>query len=163
MIKAKIDHIRNGVYEDTGLFIVDTDNNNRKPKYPFYSYKITTLQLDNNQEGAVHIEFVNDTANETMQLDSKMILSLNAYSDTADEAYSKALRLWEYFKFRGKLYLYNGNIAVVNISDIQDRTIYIADKFEYRYGFDVNLRVLHDIEREVGVIETYTIDKIKEE
>lgn len=158
MLEEKIKYIRQLIYDDTGLFVVDTDNNHKKPKYPFYSYKITSFILDNNQAGAMHLEDKEDDIRQSMVLDSKLIISFNAYSDKVPEAYSKALKAWELFKFRGKEKLRLENIVVVTTGDIQDRTIYIADKYEYRYGFDIELRLIHEIDRTLEEIKTYKIE-----
>lgn len=158
MLEGKIRYIRDLIYEDTGLYVVDTDNNHKKPKYPFYSYKITSFILDNNQSGAIHLEDKEEDIRQSLTLDSKFIISFNAFSDNVAEAYSKALKAWEIFKFRGRDELSKNNIVVVSTSDIQDRTIYIVDKYEYRYGFDIELRLIHKIERELEEIKTHTIE-----
>lgn len=158
MIDKVLDAIQEGIYNDTGLMIVDTDNNEKKPKYPFYSFKILSSPLSPNQVGAMEVKAGEDIIEESLVMDSNMIISFNAYSDKVRDSHKFVLKAWEWFKFKGYHYLSDRDIVVVNLSNIQDRTITIVDKFEYRQGFDVELRVLHQIDRELETIETYKIE-----
>lgn len=121
--------------------------------------------MEDRQAGAIRTEIVDSIDEkfdkdilETMQLDSKFIISFNAYSNSSLESLSKVMQLWDFFKHKGRDELRNNNIVVVNLSNIQDRTIYIVDSYEYRQGFDVELRILHNIEKRIETIETYKVE-----
>ena len=84
-------------------------------------------------------------------------MSFNAYSDDLEECQDAILRAWESFRFKGRRILGDINYVVVNVGDIQDRTVYLTGKYEYRQGFDVEFRVLHQMEDRAETIESYKI------
>ena len=51
MIKMLRQLVVKGMYEDTGLVVVDTDNPHKKPPYPFYSFKFITLRQNVGENG----------------------------------------------------------------------------------------------------------------
>lgn len=120
---------------------------------------------NDNQGGAIYSKLIESKdpkfehdKEETLVLDSKFNISFNAYSNDLSECNSKALKAWEWFKFKGYYYLAYNNIVVVNVSNIQDRTVNIVDNYEYRKGFDIELRALHKIKRTTETIEKYKIE-----
>lgn len=145
-----IQTIREVINDYTGLYIVDTDSNSSKPDYPYYSYKLISMDLAPKQTGAVD--------ENVMTLDSNYIISFNSYSDNLNVARESIIKLWELFKFTARHVLSLENIIVVNLTNIQDRTIYIVENFEYRFGFDVEIRKIKTIKRDVETIETYKVE-----
>lgn len=149
----------------TGLLVVQTDNNYKKPKYPFYSYKFTTLR-QNVGEGGVYKEGFAKSLDKrynydvvtTLEFQPKVIMSFNCYSEDEFEAEDYILKAWEWFRLKGRSILSDENIVVVEVGDIGDRTVFLVDNYEYRKGFDVEFRVLHQFSDRSETIETYKID-----
>lgn len=160
----KIQQIKNtiikGLYQHTKLLVIDTDNNNKKPKHPYYSYKITTIRKNSKEKGnysyrfekSENPNFRNDYVEE-LSFQPSMVMSVNCYSLDIAECQDNILEAWEWFKLKGKLYLSNNNLVVVDVGDIQDRTVALVDNYEYRYGFDVNIRYLHEFDTRLETIE----------
>ena len=90
------------------------------------------------------------------------MISFNCYSDDIAECLDKIYKAWDYFKHGGNDLLALDNIVVVRVEDITDRTIALGDRYEYRYGFDVEFRFLHEIERRRETIEKYKFKKGKD-
>ena len=159
MIGINISDIRNtivkGIKEYTGFITVDTDNPHNKPKYPYYSYKMTSLYVPDQFTGTLGQINKIDTIEQSLVLQPKMTISFNSYSDDVVEANQAALKAWEWFKFVGYLKLKDKNIIVVDVMSIQDRTVMLVDDYEHRQGFDVVFRTTHTIEREIETIEKF--------
>lgn len=84
--------------------------------------------------------------------------SFTVQSDKDSEASDIAIRLYDWFQLQGYLCLTDNEIVVERISDITNRDNMISVAYEYRYGFDVDFRMRHEVERTVeeneNVIET---------
>lgn len=152
------------LYKDLGLNVVHTDSNGPRPDYPFYSYKFTTLRQGTGEGGVLKGTFAdsldpNFKADyvETLEFQPKVIMSFMAYALDSDQCQDIALRAWEWFRLKGRRKLGNNNIVVVDVGDIQDRSITIAGSYEFRQGFDVEFRVLHEFDDRLETIETYVI------
>lgn len=165
MIETIRNQIVKGLYEHTGCLVVNTDNNERKPEYPFISYKITSLNLPSGEAGAYTFNYSKSKTEgfnydliEDIELQPQMVISLTVYDKSLAEAQELALECWEWFKLVGRQNLKDINVTVVEVSQIQDRTTHLVDYYEYKQGFDVNLRWLHKFNRQVANIETYKIE-----
>lgn len=150
----------------TGLTLVDTDNPNRKPAYPFYSMKFTSIQRDEVMQGNMYEDFVESKDPRftydvlyTLARQPKAIISFNCLSDDLMEVHEMVSKAWEYFTFYGTESLKSHNFVVVNVMDIQDRTAFDGVNYEYRQGFDVEIRFLHTMEKRMENIETYKIQR----
>ena len=49
------------------------------------------------------------------------------------------------------------NVVIVKTHNITDRTILDVDEYEYRYGFDVRIRYLKEIERTDATIKSWGV------
>lgn len=162
MIGKLKEEIVSGLHAYTGLKVVDTDNNHNRPERPFYSYKITSIKTNASGEGNYSSDFPASLKSEfkydyreKVELQPQVVISFNCYSDDIAECMDKIYQAWDYFKHGGNDLLALDNIIVVRTEDITDRTVVLGDRYEYRYGFDVELRFLHEIERRRETIETY--------
>ena len=151
-----------GLNSYTGLKVVDTDNNHNRPERPFYSYKITSIKTNANGEGNYSADFPESLKSEfkydyreTVELQPQVVISFNCYSGDIAECLEKTYLAWDYFKHGGNDLLALDNIIVVRTEEITDRTVILGDRYEYRYGFDVEFRFLHEIERRRETIEEY--------
>lgn len=165
MIRDIRNKIVAGLHDYTGCVIVPTDNPNRKPPYPFISYKITTLNQSTNDNGVYSYEWVESTdfnfKNDLVvdiEIQPYIVFSFNVYSDDLLEAQELALECWEWFKLCGKQSLKAVNAVAVEIGSVQDRTVHLVDFYEYKQGFDVSLRYLHKFNDRIENIETYKIE-----
>ena len=150
----------------TGLTTVDTDNPNKKPDYPFYSMKFTSIKRDKVMQGNLYEDFADSLDPRftydvlyTLERQPHAIISFNCYSDTLSETFDYIAKAWEYFAFYGYQTLKDNNFIVINVTDIQDRTLFDGVTYEYRQGFDVEIRFLHTMEERIENIETYKITR----
>ena len=158
--------IKDELFDHTKRIVVDTDNITEKPDYPFYSIKAITIRQDAGEAGNYSADFVKSLDErfrydylERLETQPNAVISVNAYGKDNTTASNVAMDAFGFFKFAGRLKLEKENYIVVDITDIQDRTILNVDNYEYRYGFDVRIRYVHSIERRTETIETYKIKK----
>ena len=164
MIQTIRKTIVSGLNKYTNVLVVDTDNPNEKPKYPFLSFKITTMRQNQGKGGSRNTRFEKSLDEnfrhdvvESISFQPYMVLSISAYSNNVVESQELAFKAWEWFKFVGKYALEEINCVVVDTQNVQDRTTHIVDFYEYKQGFDVSIRYLHEIERRTETIEEYEI------
>ena len=84
----------------------------------------------------------------------QMIFSFNAYSDDQDECLQVLRDTINYLIFSGQQYLQSCGIVVLGCSPITDRTSWLEVEFQYKWGFDLTIRVLDTISMQVDTIES---------
>lgn len=149
-----------GLHDYLQYPVVPTDNNKKKPDYPFVSYKFTTLYKSQGSHNLT-VEVIpsvdpnfEDDIEVTRQEQPQMIISIASYSLDEVEAYELALKVKDWFTFHGYDYLKANNIIVVSTSTLQDRTILIVDNYEKKAGFDITLRIVSEQKKIITTIET---------
>lgn len=161
-----IDVIKDELFAHTKKVVVDTDNNEKKPKLPFYSAKILTLRQNAGEEGNYLHEFVDSEDKkykydylEILESQPNAIISMMAYDKTPSGAQAAAYDAYSFFKFAKRHRLKEQGYVIVDITDIQDRTVLSVDAFEFRYGFDVRIRYVERLYSKVPNIEKYKIER----
>lgn len=158
------DCIVKGLHDHLQRPVVPTDNNKKKPDYPFVSYKFTTPyrkqggnRLIKTPVPSQNPKFAEDIEI-TFQEQHQMIISLSSYSLDEVEAYELALKVKDWFCFHGYDFLKANNIITVETSTIQDRTILIVDNYEKRSGLDITLRTVNEQKKRIETIETMKME-----
>lgn len=158
--------IKDELFDHTKRIVVDTDNIKEKPDYPFYSIKAITIRQDAGEAGNYSADFVKSLDErfkydylERLDTQPNAVISVDAYDKNGVRAAASAMDAFGFFKFAGRMKLEKENFIVVDVMNIEDRTVLNVDNYEYRYGFDVRIRYVHGIERRTETIETYTIRK----
>ncbi|SUU94546.1 Uncharacterised protein [Anaerococcus prevotii] len=158
-----------GLKEYTGLKVIDTDSNIRRPAYPYFSFKFTSLLQNDKGRGNEYFDFPPSLDKrfkydhrETLSTQPYYVISFNAYSEDIIESQRSIQKAWDWFRHAGYYKLWEKNFVVVDVGDITDRTVFKDVSFEYRYGFDLRIRYLHEIDRRTETIETYKINKGKD-
>lgn len=147
--------------------VVLADQNEPKPSYPHFGYKVINPYSSEDGLAAETSEAI-ASLDENFDYDIKytrselptMTISITTYSNTVDQAETIALSAASWFKFLGYEYLKSKNVVVVEVTDIQDRDTLIVDDYDRRRGFDVKLRVISQLTNIVSNIESAVITKI---
>jgi hypothetical protein len=164
MIKTIRNKVVKGLHDFTGCMVVDTDNNHKKPEYPYISFKFITTRRNSGEAGVRKQEF-KESLDPNFDVDyvtgiefqPYAIISMQCYSDDVLDSQELAMKCWEWFKLNGRFDFEDINAVVVDITDIQDRTVLRDISYEYRNGFDVRVRYLHEFEHRHETIEEYTV------
>lgn len=149
MLEQDMKRVLRQTYEK--LPITSQDTTTVRPPYPYIALKFTNLgtkvhkQAREMQNGMMQYKQVTEPT-----------LSVSCYSDKELDAVALAQLTAEYFEVDASL-LHEQGLVVVDTSDVTDRTVFKEVAYEYRYGFDVTLRIVAHAERDLGTIETVNI------
>lgn len=135
--------------------IPNTDTQNRPP-YPFIDYSVIAVVNESGQ-GNYSLEAKTKDANNKLDLQKRLSLSINVYSNKEAECYNLAKQVWEYLKHVGVEDLAGKGIVIIDITESTNRTILEVNQYETRYGFDVFVRFDNSIIRHQDTIENYDI------
>lgn len=117
--------------------VVKSNQIHEKPSYPYISFTITTPI---HREGGTYCE----EESGVRFRDLLQTWSITIQSDNDNEANELAMRVFDWFQIQSYALKDNG-IVVEDIGDINNRDSMISMEYEYRYGFDVDFRVRHEI------------------
>lgn len=155
-----IDEIRTAI--STGLNnylqcpVIRTNQNQRKPQYPYITYTITTLMSENKGTYGVLSDNTHIQA-------FKQIWSLSALSDDYSECAALANKAHSWLESSGAVYLSDSSVIVESVGSITNRDTILTADYEYRYGFDFVLRVMDIIPPSEyegdGIIQTVEFNK----
>lgn len=141
-------------------FVFQKDMNKNSPPFPFIAYNITTPHIPFVGEGNFSRElkpslderFDFDIV-ETRVTQPTVTYSFTTYSNDNSEALEAALLLRDWLMHIGTELFRDNNFVIVEASAIQDRTIELVGSYEYRYGFDAEIRYVRTVERRLETIE----------
>lgn len=141
--------IRKQLSDDTDLTIIRADQTGDIPKLPYATYKVIGDRKGVGQEDVSHVNKP-DALSETRIQERNATISFNTYGTSHDNAFEVATQLRKWFEWRGSLFLDEINVAIVNLTDVTNRTTFLLDSYDEKWGFDVIIRYLdieeHDID-----------------
>lgn len=120
--------------------IVKSNQVHKKPSYPYVSFTITTPI---HAEGGTYCE----AEDGTRYRDLLQTWSITVQSNKDNEANELAMKAFDWLQVQGSLELNDNDIVVADVRDITNRDNMISIEYEYRYGFDVDFRMRHEIEQ----------------
>lgn len=152
---------------DKIVFITDANSTAPTPPMPYIS--VNTLSKNRqNGFGWVKKETIDNDPEEdfekdileTLHREDELTFSMNTHSDNSDEALTIAEYLHDCLEWIAIEEMYDEGYSYVDIGPIQNRTLYMVDDYEHRYGFDVVYRINSTIERRKDTIEEAEINGI---
>lgn len=152
----KIKNIIVRAIEDLGFEIIPANTTKPKPPLPYATYNIIAPYVQ--ERGKGNISVYSDGSNTYLKRDEqyKITISFNVYSDENISTIELATKLRQWFLFLGSDFIRDQNVAVVNVGNVENRTVFLVDSYEYKYGFDVQFRLTSEQIRPL----TETIDNI---
>jgi len=161
---ANITAIASGVAANIGLTFVRADQQGAHPAYPFFSYKVISVQEESAYQ---NIRVVEENSTDSSVADVKVydkseaVISFTFLDENrVDRIYPAAGNALNFLKsIEGKLLATNNEIAIQILSpSVEDRTVYQEAFFENKIGFDVRADYSGLYTQEVEGIETITIE-----
>lgn len=144
----------------TGILIVKADQEGAvMPDLPYGLYKVTSPYIKGRGTGNITQYTEAGAVFERLTTQPFMTISLNFFTGDTDSSRELAVKAYEWFSFAGSLYCIDKGIAVRNISKVENRTTHIVEHYEYKHGFDVQIRFEHHIDREIEFIEETNIQE----
>jgi hypothetical protein len=71
-----------------------------------------------------------------------------------DISFDLSQKIRDWFTFYGQDFMDSNNLVVSDITGIQNRDILLVDDYERRNGFDVTLKTIRTLEKQIDIIET---------
>ncbi|MFJ6210594.1 LIC_12616 family protein [Lysinibacillus sp. NPDC092081] len=149
--------IRNQLATDTDITIIRADQPGDLPELPYVTYKVIGDRFGVGQEDVSYADFP-DALVETRIQERNSTISLNIYGTSYDNAFEVATKLRKWFEYRGFLFLEEINVAIVSMSDIDNRTTFLVDSYDEKWGFDVIIRYLDIDEKEVDYFDKVEVE-----
>lgn len=149
---TKIKAIRKQLAVDTALTIIRADQPGKLPPLPYTTYKIIG---DRKGTGLEDISYVSkeNALEETRVEERNTTISFNCYGTTHDNSFALATQLRKWFVLGGPLYLDELNVSIKSISDVQNRTTFLIDAYDEKWGFDVIVRYMDTDQHEVDYFD----------
>lgn len=153
------------LYTKTAKPVIQMEQTATKPAYPFIGYKI--IVSDNREPGQPIMERVAvDSTDPLFDYDIKeaaidqvtATFSFNAYGAKSQDAYELAITAKNFIEHNLYYDLKDAGAVVVSIEAVGDRTVLIETSYEFRYGFDVIVRMVNSAERIVSTIDEININ-----
>lgn len=150
LIKAVITRM----IQDTGLLIVKADQEGAEtPSLPYGIYKVTSPYVKGRGRGNITYESDGEITYEKFSEQPLTTISFSIYADDEDESRELALQVRNWFSFYGSIYLEENDIAIHRLWNVENRTTHIIEHYEYKHGFDVQLRTEEVLMKEIETIE----------
>lgn len=144
----------------TGVLIVKADQQGAKvPQLPYGQYKVISSHNPGRGRGNLTQYEAEGTIYERLTKQPSLTLSFHFFTEDVDSSRELAVLAHDWFQFAGSLYFVDKGIAIRRIGNVENRTTHIVEHYEYKHGFDVQIRFEHHIDRELEFIETVNIQR----
>lgn len=153
LIKA----IRNQLSIDIGLTIIRADQLGDLPSLPYATYKMISDRKGFGRENVEHIDQTNALVEQSSQ-ERNVTISFNVYGTSHDNAYEETKKLRKWFEQRGSLFLDDINVAIADISEVTNRTTFLIDSYDEKWGFDVIIRYNESDQFEIDYFDKVEIN-----
>ncbi len=153
--------IRKQLADDTNLTIIRADQTGNIPNLPYATYKVISDRKGVGREDVSHVDTLNSLV-ETRTQERNSTISFNIYGTSLDNAFEVATQLRKWFEWRGSLFLEDINVAVVNVTDVTNRTTFLVDTYDEKWGFDVIIRYLNIDEHDIDYFDKVEYEIIRD-
>jgi hypothetical protein len=138
---------------DLGFEIIPANTTKPKPPLPYGTYNIIAPYVKEGGSGNISVYSDGGNTYQKRHEQYKITISFNVYSDTNESTIDLATKLRQWFLFLGSDFIRDQNVAVVNVGNIENRTVFLVDSYEYKHGFDVQLRLTDEQVRPIETID----------
>lgn len=145
--------------------VVQIEQVSEKPAYPFLGYKIITSNIKESGQKIIINELIPSTdinftsdIKQTATEQIKFTVSFSAYCTTQMAAVELSTLVKNFIEFEMYLDLKDVGAVIYNIAAIGDRTILLSNEYEYRYGFDVIIKMINTSTRVIKTVEQIIIN-----
>jgi hypothetical protein len=143
-------------YQDTGLRIIQANTTAPKPPLPYAVYNITAPYVKDRGQPNITTRDAGEELYLQYEEQYLVTISFNIYADKNETTIDWAMKLRQWFLFFGQDFLQENGIAVVNVGNIENRTTFLVDSYEYKHGFDMQLRMTQTAEMPTEWFNTVT-------
>ena len=157
-MRDSINKIVSHLHRYLNIPVTPANQVHKKPSYPFITYDLITPVIEGNTFSNYEYSSTDETKTHKKVLEPEAVISFTAHHKNMFDALEVAEKAWEYLNHVGYDDLAMLNVVIVKTHNITDRTILDVDEYEYRYGFDVRIRYLKEIERTDATIKSWGVE-----
>ncbi|PFR93518.1 phage neck terminator protein [Priestia megaterium] len=156
-----LETIRKQVSKDTQFLIIPADTTKEIPNLPYGTIKITSPYIRSGEgQGSEYIQDIDAKSYLVRDERYKQVLSLNIFAETEEESIEYAKTIHKWFLFFGRTFLQEQQIVVLKVGDVESRTTFLLESYEYKQGFDVRIRLSEQYRREIDSMDSVHIPSI---
>ncbi|MED4140855.1 hypothetical protein P4652_21775 [Priestia megaterium] len=156
-----LETVRKRVSQDTQFLIIPADTTKEIPALPYGTIKITSPYIRSGEgQGSEYIQDIADKSYHVRDERYKQVLSLNIFAETEEESIEYAKTIHKWFLFFGRTFLQEQQIVVLKVGDVESRTTFLLESYEYKQGFDVRIRLAEQYSQEIDYIDSIQIPPI---
>lgn len=144
--------IRTQVEMDTGFTVIRADQKGKLPELPYTTYKVISDRKGVGRDDVQHIDGDNQLIEQRSQ-ERNATISFNVYGTSHYNAFEVAKQLRKWFEWRGSLFLDEMNVALVSVSSVDNRSVFLIDSYDEKFGFDVIIRYSEDDSMEIDYFD----------
>lgn len=134
----------------------------KQEDYPYISYTITNPRIEPVKH-SMYEEFAEDVIKRRYETVIEQVYSFTVIGDEEDQVQDLMHKAINYFRIYGVNDLSVHQIAIVEISRIQNRDNFLTTEYEKRIGFDVRFRMVEVSDYEsANYIEVVNVNKEEE-
>lgn len=148
LIKA----IRKQLATDTKLTIIRADQPGGVPALPYATYKVIGDRDGTGRENIAHMD-ESSVLIENREQERRTTLSFVVYGTNHDNAHETACNLRKWFEWRGEETLDLLNVSIVSLGDVKNRSVFLVNSYDEKYGFDVTIRYIEQDQYEVDYFD----------
>ena len=147
------------IKQDTGIQIIKSNQKARPPTLPYGVYTVTSPYIKGNGNGSV-IQFTQEENTFEKRTEySKYTISFSFYADDNETTIETAMKVHSWFLFASLYFFQDREMVVAVVGNVQNRTTFVVDDYEYKHGFDVQLRETYEQTRLIEVIERANVTR----
>lgn len=137
---TKIKSIIRELRSHTGINVIQVNQNGDMPDLPYATYNITSAYTKGTgREDITHHDIGDDLVQRRFN-EVKFTLSINSYGSTEETAIENANAIRKWFLFYADEFMREINATVIDVGTLENRSAFLVDSYEYKRGFDVQLR-----------------------
>lgn len=126
---------------DLNVTVIRADQTGQLPSLPYITYKMLSDRDGVGQENVTYVS-VETGLDEHREAERNSTISYTCYGTTNDEAFELAQALRKWFVHGGSFYLDSINLVTASVSDVQNRTTFLVNSYDEKWGLDVKLRYI---------------------
>ncbi|MFS0878021.1 LIC_12616 family protein [Solibacillus isronensis] len=144
--------IRAQLAVDVGVTVIRADQTGDVPAPPYATYKLISDRKGTGRENVTHIDSEDQLIEERNQ-ERQTTISFTVYGTSHDNAFEVAKQLRKWFESRGFFFLEDMNVGIVQVSDVRNRSVFLIDSYDEKYGFDAMIRYIESDETAVDYFD----------
>ena len=148
------------IKKDIGIPIIKGNTKAPAPNPPYGMYNITSPYIKGKGRGAVTLHDSESGPYEKRTEEYTFTISFSIFAENTETTIGLAHKVHQWFSFLGEEFIREQGFVIASVGNIENRTTFLVDDYEYRYGFDVQFRTVDEQIRQIETIEKVEITNL---